>query len=322
MEIKQLTEKAKKFLTKRNIIIAFLIFVFLLIIFSASGKQKPLVWYVDEELRDKWAQVLAEILPSKKPAQIKVWDGLSFPAEASILISLKPWETEERVKVFSRLSWELEHEGAHALALDPWMIFNKNTNPSLTYNRVFTDTRGRGVLLIPGRDIKTVRAWTSRFIQEPPGSFPSDDVWVDWETRLFDIGLFSSSMRGYDWSAVFFRLMSNEQAWLYAPSSAVRAYRDPRKTILEASVFPEQGSREASMLTSILWARPIKSKSKKTSLLIDNTIDFLKKSETQTTIADKMEWIPADPYGTPYDPSSLTAHRAWLTTIWIYSIYN
>ena len=295
----------------------------MIIIFSASGKQKPLVWYVDEELQDKWAQILTEIAPSKKPAQIKVWDGSEIPAEAGILISTKPWETaEENVKVFHRLSWELEYDGAHVLALDPWMIFNKHTNPPLTYSRIFTDRRGRGTILIPGRDTEELRAWTSRFIQEKPGSFPAGSkIWQDWETELFNIGLFSSNMRGYDWYAVLFRLMSNEQTWIYAPLSKIRGIKDQRKSILEAQPFPESGN-EASMLAKILWARPIKTKSKKTSKLIDDTVSMLKKAETQTIIADNMEWIPADPYGTPYDPISLSSHRTWLTTVWIYSIYN
>jgi len=316
-------------INKKTILITCAILVFaalLAVIISVSAKQKPIVWYVDEGLEKKWEQILASSsVPSSKNV-IQVWDGLNLPEKDSILISFKPWTDAGIVKVFHRLSWDLESEGAHVIAIDPWMIFNKHTNSTLSMDRIYSNPSnqaGRGVLLIPGRDIETVRAWTSRFIQETPGIFPNDDgIWKEWESRLFDSGIFTSNMRGYDWNAVFFRLMGNEQSWLYAPISAIRDYRDPRKSVLEASPFPEHVGSEASLLTKILWALPVRIDSKTTKKNIDILINWLKMPETQTIIADNMEMIPADPYGTPFDPMSLTAHRLWLTTVWIYSIYD
>jgi hypothetical protein len=49
-------------------------------------------------------------------------------------------------------------------------------------------------------------------------------------------------------------------------------------------------------------------------------IAWLKNPQTQTVIADNLEWIPADPYGKPYDPVSLTSHRHWLTAEYIYEV--
>ena len=205
------------------------------------------------------------------------------------------------------------------------MIFNKHTNPGLTLERINTNASnaaGKGSILIPGRDINSVRAWTSRFIQDEPGKFPEGAVWKEWESKLFDSGVFTSNMRGYDWYAVFFRLMGNEQTWLYAPVSAIRGHRDPRKSILEASPFPERGGNENTLLARILWALPIKSNKKSSQKLIEDALSWLKLPETQTKIADTFDMLPADPYGSPYDPMSLTAHRLWLTTPWIYSIYD
>jgi len=326
VDIKQLIKKIRKFFNKRNILIICAVFaaaVILAVIIPVSAKQKPVIWYVDEALEKNWGQILADYNPPSQANIVQVWDGITLPQEEGMVISFKPWvETQEIVKVFHRLSWELEHDGAHVLAVDPWMIFNKHTNPPITYERI-SGSGGRGVILIPGRDIEAVRAWSSRFIQEKPGSFPQGNgIWKTWESKIFDTGLFSPGMRGYDWNAVFFRLMGADQAWLYAPISKIRGYRDPRKSILEASPFPQQGGIEASMLAKILWALPVKSASGKTQKTINNVLTWLKSPEIQTVIADSMDMIPADPYGTPYDPVSLTTHRLWLTTVWIYSIYE
>jgi len=296
----------------------------LTVIISVSAKQKPLIWYVDEGLEKKWEQILTSSPPQSSKNLIQVWDSLKLPDNGGILISFKPWvETQEKVKVFHRLSWDLEYEGAHVIAVDPWMIFNKHTNPPLTSEMIYSNTKGAGSILIPGRDTQTVHAWTSRFIQERPGQFPQgNDIWKEWESKLFDLNIFASGTRGYDWHAVFFRLMSSEQAWIYAPVSAVRGYRDPRKSILQASAFPYSGSDENSLLVKILWALPVDSKSKRTQKSLENTMNWLKTPEIQTIIANNLDIIPADPYGTPYDPASLTAHRLWLTSVWIYSIYE
>jgi len=200
------------------------------------------------------------------------------------------------------------------------MVFRKHINPVLTSGRVLSEAGGSGLLLIPGRDPEAVRAWTSRFIQEEPGKFPSDEKdWREWEFTLFNGNRFPMGARGYDWQTVLFRLMGNEPAWLYAPLSTIRRYRDPHKAILEATAFPElKPSDQYSLLTKLLWALPVGTEKEQKQLA--GTITWLKNPDTQTVIADILEWIPADPYGKPYDPVSLSSHRIWLTAPWVYTL--
>jgi ABC-type glycerol-3-phosphate transport system substrate-binding protein len=236
------------------------------------------------------------------------------------LIAAKPWEKQEQVTVYRRLSWDLEYQGAIVLALDPWMVFRKHTNPGLTVERAYTEAGGGGLLLIPGRDKASVRAWTARLIQSQPGVFPSgENVWREWETRLFSANRFPNGSQTYTWNDVFFRLMGNETAWVYAPLSAIRRYNNPRKAILEATAFPEAGNdTQYSLQASLLWAVPIGADEEQEKLA--ETIKWLKKPETQTVIADILGWIPADPYGAPFDPMSLNSHRNWLTAAYVYEV--
>jgi len=310
-----------KILTKKNILIsgtALCVILIIIGIASTCEKKQINIWYVEQGLEDNWARILREAKAPEVFAETKVWDGVEIPSQPGILIATRPWKTEGKVAVYPRLSWELKHEGAITLALDPWMVFRKHTNPPLTYNRAFSEEGGSGLLLIPGREIAAVRAWTSRFIQEEPGKFPTDErVWRDWEFKLFDSNRFAFGARGYDWQTALFRLMGNESAWLYAPLSVIRRYRDPHKSILEATPFPEN-TNQTSLQAEILWALPTGTEKNKEKFI--NTIEWLKKPETQTVIANNLEWIPADPYGDPYDPVSLSSHRVWLTAIWVYTI--
>ena len=297
------------------------------------GKKQANIWYIDQNLENSWTRILRNLRETEVPnkfVQIKVWDEAEIPAEAGILITTNPRKTEEIVSVYPRLSWELEHEGAIVVALDPWMVFRKHTNPPLTVSRVFSETGGSGganatggantagMLLIPGREISAVRAWTSRFIMEEPGKFPSEyAIWQEWERELFAANRFLPGATGHDWHYAFFRLMGNDIVWVYAPLSQIRRYRDPNKSILEATPFPETGS-ESSLQATILWALPTGTEKNKKNLA--KTIDWLKNPQTQTIIADALEWIPADPYGTPYDPVSFTTQRVWLTAQWVYTV--
>jgi hypothetical protein len=103
---------------------------------------------------------------------------------------------------------------------------------------------------------------------------------------------------------------------VYAPLSAIRRYPHFRKSILVADPFPEHNTRHLQV--TLLWAVPLGSPEEQKKM--GKTIAWLKKPETQTVIADNLDWIPADPYGKPYDPVSMTSHRNWLTTKYIYEV--
>ena len=289
------------------------------IVFSGC-KKSSCYWYVQPEFAKAWERVIREANPPVAFKEIQIWEGDEFLAEPGILISSKPWHTRDKAAVYYRLSYDLEYRGAVLLALDPWMVFYKYRNPELTAVRAYSDTGGDGLLLVPGKDPKSVGAWTARLLQDSPGVFPTDDqLWADCEKKLFSGGRFPSGSQTYNWQDVFFRLMGNETAWVYAPLSAIRGYPNPRKTILEAAAFPErQKDSRYSLQASLLWAISIGSDGDKEKLT--QTLEWLKKPETQTIIANAIEWIPADPYGKPYDPVSLTSHRNWLTATYIYEI--
>jgi hypothetical protein len=318
--------KKSKFLKRKYILIGALALCIIAIITGivASGrKEQPLVWYVEEGLESSWARILREAgRQPERSMPVQSWDGKTLPTEPGVLIAKQPWQKQEKASVYYRLSFDLEYQGAIVLALDPWMVFRKHTNPALTINRAWSDTGGSGFLLIPGNDAAAVNAWVGRLIQEGPGKFPAEEeVWREYEQKLFSGNRFPRGSRTYTWNDVFFRLMGNETTWVYAPLSAIRRYRDPRKAILEATPFPEaESAAQYSLQAQLLWALPIGADQKEIEKRLTPTIAWLKNPKTQTVIADTLEWIPADPYGEPYDPMSLASHRNWLTASYIYEI--
>ena len=291
---------------------------FAVIVFSACTKSSTGVWYVQPEFEQAWAAVIRD---APEPVmKINVWESGELPAGPGVYVTANPWQSQEKASVYYRLSYGLEYRDALALALDPWMIFRKYRHPELTANRAYSDAGGDGVLLIPGKDAEYVNAWVARLGQESPGKFPSDEqTWQDQEKKLFAGNRFPQGAQTYNLNDVFFRLMGNETAWVYAPLSAIRRYRDPRKAILEAAAFPEiKGGGQYSLQAKLLWALPVGSEKEKGKL--SPVIEWLKKPETQTVIANALEWIPADPYGKPYDPMCMVSHRNWLTASYIYDL--
>jgi len=285
-----------------------LMFCFLAIIagiyFSHEEESQPSIWYVEKGLESHWARILRETEPPERLNEIRVWDGDAIPTGAGILIATNPRLNREKVTVYYRLSYNLQYEGAMVLAVDPWMVFRKHTDPELTADRLYADSgAGKGgVLLIPGKDPESVRAWTVRLNQN----------------KLFDIDLFPDGAQTYNWQDVFYRLMGGETAWVYAPLSAIRRYSNFRKSILAAGPFPEQGVNARSLQASLLWAVPLGSPEEQEKM--GKIMAWLKEPQTQTVIANNLDWIPADPYGKPYDPISLTSHRSWLTAEYIYEV--
>ena len=288
------------------------------ILISACGKPAN-VWYVEQGLETAWARILKEGGAPYTFRQIRTWEGGEIPVGQGILIARKPWQRGEKVTVYNRLPFTMEYNGAIVLALDPWMVFRKYTDPGLPVNRVYSGIGGDGVLLIPGKDPGSVKAWTARLIQGRPGEFPSDEnIWREYENSVFRSNRFPNGAQTYTWSDVLFRLMGNETAWVYAPLSRIRGYPDFHKSILEAAPFPEWVVSKYSLQASILWAVPLGSGEETEKLA--KTIEWLKKPETQTVIADNLKWIPANPYGKPFDPVSFTSHRHWLTATFVYEV--
>ena len=297
----------------------FFLFVVFGILLTGCGKPKPFAnWYIQGEYERTWNQVLRGAEPPIAFKEVRVWDEKTPPPEAGIWITTEPWEKQGRVEVYFRLSYDLEYRGAIVLALDPWMVFRKHFNPGLSENRALSDAGGAGLMLIPGRDPLYVQAWVSRLVQKSPGVFSEESSWQECEGSLFKGRRFPQGSQSYNLNDVLFRLMGNQEGWLYAPLSAIRNYRNSQKAILEATPFPESPDNSQFSLhaNKILWAVLIGSDKEKEKLA--GTLTWLKNPKTQTIIADAFEWIPADPYGQPYDPVSLSSHRNWLTANYIY----
>jgi len=271
------------------------------IYFCRDKKNQPNIWYVERGLENQWAMVLRETRPPESTNEIRSWDGDAIPDGKGILITTNHRQTREKAEAYYRLSYDLHYEGALVLAVDPWMVFRKYSDPELTADRVYSGGRD-GTLLIPGKDPAAVRAWTARLDEKNP----------------FATNLFPDGAQTYTWQDVFYRLMGSETTWVYAPLSAIRRYPNFRKSILVAAPFPDPDTNARSLQASLLWAVPLGSPEEQKKM--GKAIAWLKKPQTQTVIADNLDWIPADPYGKPFDPISLTSHRNWLTAEYVYEV--
>jgi hypothetical protein len=277
-------------------------------------------WYVEEGLEAPWQEILSSA-PGNFPAQPLVLPvGESPPAGAKgFLITSRRAAAEGPVTVYPRLSFDLEYQGAHVLAVDLWMLFRNHQVPPLPRGRIDSLSGGDGMLLVPGRDEAAIGAWTAQLLQENPGLFPADrEVWDRTAASLFDNERFSQGSRTFNWNDVWFFLFGGRTAWTYAPLSRVRELPDYRTSILEASVFPEKNPQVISLQARILWAVPLGEE--ETVRRLDETLKWLKKAETQTLIADALHWLPADPDGKPYNPAAMSAKLAWLTASYIYEL--
>jgi hypothetical protein len=276
-------------------------------------------WYVAAGYEEHWVRILREIPPPEK-FRLRVYRGEEKLRAPGIIISTRREQIPEKTKTYFMLSFDLEYEGAYVLALDPWMIFRKHTNPGLTADRV-RQPGGSGLLLIPGKEAEARQAWAARLIQEGPGKFPDDPaVWQEAEDDLFSRNLFPPDSQYAEWQNVLLSLLGNNPAWVYAPISRIRQYPDAQTSILEATAFPEDAPNgQSSLQAKLLWAIPRGSDKQKE--LLQPAIDWLKDPATQTSIANELQWVPAAPYAQPFNPVSMSAYLLWLTTANIYEVY-
>lgn len=283
---------------------------------GASG----FTWYVEEGLEAPWQEILSSAPGNFLSRPLVLPEGKSPPADArGFFITSRRAAAEGPVTVYPRLSFDLEYQGAHVLAADLWMIFRNHQVPPLLRRRIDSPSGGDGMLLVPGRDEASIGAWTARLLQESPGVFPTDRaLWDSTAASLFDNERFSQGSRTFNWNDVWFFLLGGRTAWVYASLSKARELPDYRTSILEASVFPGKDPQVISMQARILWAVPLGGE--KTARRLDETLNWLKKAETQTLIADALHWLPADPDGKPYNPAAMSAKLAWLTASYIYEL--
>jgi hypothetical protein len=278
------------------------------------------IWYVEEGLEAPWQEILSAGPGNFLAVPVVLSAGESPPAGArGFFITSRRAAAEGLVTVYPRLSFDLEYQGAHVLAVDPWMLFRNHQVPPLSRQRIDSPSGGDGMLLVPGRDEASIGAWTAQLLQESPGVFPADRaLWDSTAASLFDNDRFYQGSRTFNWNDVWFFLFTGRTAWAYTSLSKAREQPDYRTAILEASVFPGKNPQVISMQARILWAVPLGGE--KTTPRLDETLQWLKKGETQTIIADALHWLPASPDGKPYNPAAMSAKLAWLTASYIYEV--
>ncbi|MDR1655711.1 MAG: hypothetical protein LBR96_06910, partial [Treponema sp.] len=228
-------------------------------------------------------------------------------------------DSDPVVTPYPRLARTREYEGALVLALDPWFIFKKYTDPDLSRARAINGPSAddtKALLLIPGRDQKSQRAWAARLLQEGPGQFPEDRAeWEKAKGGIFRNSRFQDGAFTYTWNDALFVLLGEEPSWIYAPLSRIRTLPAYRTNTIAASIFPEP-SDTYSIQADILWAVPFgpdESRRQKNA-----AAEWLKSPAMQSGMAGSLTWLAAHPNCPPYNPAASTARIAWLTSAYVW----
>jgi hypothetical protein len=307
-------------LLRRPVLIAAAALVVIGAALITVSRSRRYTWYVEEGLESAWSRVLARAgVPKGFNNEINIIkSGAPLPPDAEgFFITTRRAAASEMVTVYPRLSFDLEYAGAHVLALDPWMIFRDHRRPALMRERVAEG--GEGKLLLPGRDEGVINAWTAQLVRDREGAFPADRAaWDKVRNSLFHDKRFFRGSATLNWQDAWFFLAQEEAAWVYAPLSRVRELPNFRSSMLEASVFPAPGNG-IGLQARILWAIP-QGNAKTLDRLKKEPLAWLKNPAHQTIMADALEWLPADPDGEPFDPSAMTAKRAWLTASFVWEL--
>jgi hypothetical protein len=90
--------------------------------------------------------------------------------------------------------------------------------------------------------------------------------------------------------------------------------------LLRSARFPERkGWTEYGIQADILWAIPCMGK-EEFSASLEEISRWLKSARTQTIIANRLNWIPAHPGGTPFNPVSREAQLAWISSSFVWQM--
>jgi hypothetical protein len=211
------------------------------------------------------------------------------------------------------------YQGAIPLALDPWIVLRKTTDPPLSLERVLNSAGGTGALILPGAEPEATFAWITQLLQRSPGSFPQEkQAWEDAEQLLvYGNNRFQQGALTYTWFDAWIKLLQNETAWLYAPLSRTRGIASYDAGRLDAAIFPLPPDWNSyGLQAEILWAIPAASEEQ--AALLDEAKLWLSAVETQTSIAGILGWIPAQPGGKPYDTIARQAQLAWFSSSFIW----
>jgi hypothetical protein len=288
-------------------------------------RSKP-AWIVEDVYSKPWEEILADLPPPQfKKTVILGPDGVVPRGHFGFIITRRGPEPVEKsgepagpVILYPGLANTAEYKGAMVLALDPWMVFRDFKDPVVSRSRVDSPMGGEGVLIVPGRDRNVVWAWTAQLLQRQPGIFPLEEaLWAETAETLFRDRRFQPGALTYGWMDAMLLLYRSSPAWIYAPLSRIRQESPQATSNLEANRFPEREDwHEFGLQADILWAVPFGTERELRKL--EETRAWLGDPGIQTTIANKLGWIPAHRDGTPYNAIALEARRAWLSSSFIW----
>jgi hypothetical protein len=291
-----------------------------LVIAMYTGRTQP-VWFVEAGYEDQWAGILASV-PTPPPfTKIETWKGDEIPqSRYGYIITAKREKGEEPqpfVRVYPDLGLIQEFEGAIVLALDPWMVFRDTADPPLTRSRTERVEGGNGFLVGIGSEPAAVSAWCAQLLQSDPGVFSEEkEAWDRTKETLFRGGRFQNGALTYNWNDAWRFFSNNKPAWIYAPLSGVLRLPERQTSQLEAIRFPvKRDWKTFGIEAEILWAVPFgnnKNPEKSTA--------WLKSPETQTVIAEILNWIPAHKEGRSPNSLARSAHTTWLMSSYVWEL--
>jgi hypothetical protein len=287
------------------------------------------LFLVDEDFSAAWNRLLRES-PRIRAEVRPLPPGSGAPADYfsagryGFVISRSGPKGEEipglGYRRFPNLSQTRRYEGWTLLAADPWMVFRRHlyTEP---VRRNLLDRRGEdpGSFLIPGANPEAVEAWAAQTVQERPGVFPSEpEAWEAAKGAVLFRYNFQEGAPSYTWVQVWPILFRETGVyWLYAPISRARALSPYQMGLLDATRFPDpENWNEYGMQAGLLWAAPVGDEKHRKKL--DALQKWLDSAETQTKIANFIEWIPVHPESKDYNTIAWETKIAWLRSSFVW----
>jgi hypothetical protein len=303
----------------------------LLVLFAAAlvlSRPRPL-FLVDEEFSAAWNRLVQE--SSGIRAEVRALPPGAgapadhFPANRYGFIVSRSGPAGEEIpglgwRRFPNLARTRQYGGWTLLAADPWMVFRRHQYAEPVW-RNLSDRRGGGPgsFLIPGAAPEAVEAWTAQTVQEGPGLFPPDpETWEAAKAAVFFNYSFQDGAPSYTWVQVWPILFRESGVyWLYAPISRARGLSPYQMGLLDATRFPEPETwNEYGMQAGLLWAAPAGSEKQRKKLAALG--EWLEAAETQTRIADLIEWIPVHPESKDFNTIAWETKTTWLRSSFIW----
>ena len=283
-----------------------------------------LLWHVDEDFAVAWQRALNEAPPPFSRFEVLPRTGDEpFPRNRFGFVISRNGPQGESIEgvpavLFRDLARSRTYDGWSAIALNPWLVFYKHRDPEPSRS-ILNNANQRGSLLLAGSDRGAVQAWLLQLLQESPGVFVSEsEAWEEKAIALPREYPMQSGASSYAWVQVWPMLFRDEIAYLYAPLSQARALPAFRAGLLHAARFPEpSGWDRYGLQAEVLWAKG-RGRSKGQKEKIAALESWLATPQTQTIIANNIEWIPAHPSGVPYNTVSWVARQEWLRSAFIW----